>query len=440
LVATKNSVNAMERHQAVNRPRGGLWEDGRMLTRVATVLAALVVEQLLFRAFDALTLGHTLSHLLAGGIAFTGVLAAGLRLAAPPPVAVLAPMSEARVSETRAAMAPTPAATAADERPVLAALAGGLRNYEEYNEVIRLQLDCVTDLTEGAAVTILGQLQSIDQALGHLLAFLRESSSSARVTRMMADAERQIAGARATLDRFLEGRDRDASDDERQLAEVGAAAQRLSHFTHEARSIAQRTNMLSINAAIEATRAGESGRGFAVVAHEVKRLALRSDELARQIGDGLDELDAIMTRTVDKVVTDAAQRERENIDSISSGVGGLMDTLEVLVAHQREILVKAQQENETISRPVVELMGSIQFQDITRQQLAHIVRAMAAMTRHITALRAAAENPDAAIDAGSIQQDMDRLFSEYVMARQRDAHQQVTGGTREDKGLMVELF
>lgn len=438
----------MER-QATDRPRV-IPVDNSILTRVAVVLAGLVMQQLLFRVFDLLQVDHTLSHLVAGGLVLAGVLVAGGRLAQPEARKPAAPLPEGAGASPLTPAPAQPAAAPPQQQagmpPVAAALAGGLRNYEDYNEVIRLQLDCVSEITEAAAMDILGQLRSIDEGLNNLLGFLKESTSSARVTRMMGDAEQQIDAARATLDAFLNGRDRDASDDERRLAEVGAAAGRLNQFVHEAGSIAQRTNMLAINAAIEATRAGEAGRGFTVVAHEVKSLAARSDELARKIGDGLNELDAIMARTVETVVTEAMERERANIDGIAAGVGGLMDTLEVLVAHQREILVKAQQENETISRPVVALMGSIQFQDITRQQLAHIVRAMAAMTRHITTLRAAAEDPSGDIDPGSIQREMERLFAEYVMARQRDAHLQVTGGAAgvqdgaEDRGPAIELF
>lgn len=346
------------------------------------------------------------------------------------------------------AAAPPPAARTAEASPVdkipaghpTSVLADGLRRYEDYSGVIRLQVECVTEVTEKAAMDILTQLQAIDRALGDLLTFLRDSSSSERVTEMMALAERQIVDSRNTLDVFLQGRSQEASADEEQLGEVVAAARKLNDFVHEARSIAQRTSMLSINAAIEASRAGEFGRGFAVVAGEVKALSQRSDELSQRVGSGLDELNRIMHQVVQSIITESAARERERINSISSCVGGLMDTLEVLVAHQREILVKAQNENERISQPVIALMGSIQFQDITRQQLAHVCRALDSMSSHIARLRTAAENPSQEFDAGTIERELEQIFSQYVMARQRLVHQEVVGGPKEEAGQMIELF
>ena len=324
------------------------------------------------------------------------------------------------------------AAAPAGPSVAMSTLIDGLSHYEDYSEVIRLQVDCVNDVTEKAALDISTQLQAIDRALSDLLTFLSESSNSEKVAQMMAEAERQISTSRVILDQFAQGRSEEAEAEETQLDEVATAARHLNDFVHEARNIAQRTNMLAINAAIEASRAGEFGRGFAVVATEVKALSVRSDELAQRIGNGLDDLNAIMQRVVQSIISESAVRERQRIDGISSCVGNLMDTLEVLVAHQREILVKAQQENFRISQPVIALMGSIQF--------THVCRALATMSNHIARLRAAAEDPSQPFDAGTIRQELDAIFNEYVMARQRHAHQDVVGGEREEDGQMIELF
>lgn len=105
------------------------------------------------------------------------------------------------------------------------------------------------------------------------------------------------------------------------------AALEVLEATRLINEIANRTNLLSLNAAIEAARAGEAGRGFAVVAKEIQELAERSKSSAENIGRIMKELEAKSNDSVDSIrkIQETFRHQTENLENTKTFLGQTED-------------------------------------------------------------------------------------------------------------------
>jgi methyl-accepting chemotaxis protein len=256
------------------------------------------------------------------------------------------------------------------------------------NPIVFTLCDHVQDVvanTEDVAMTIMAQLNKVDRTITQLVRYLRDSSHD-QILPIIEQTEQQIRENSEILTRFLASRMAAMDMSNCHLSSIADLAQRLDTIVQSIRKVSRQTNMLALNATIEAARAGEPGRGFAVVAFEVKALARQTDQAAKDISEGLQTLKSAIAESVETLVVRQARDERNDLCDIAAANYELGQNMGTLIGQHRETLEKMRQESESIAQLVIDLIGSIQFQDVARQRLNGVTGVLHQIVDHADSL------------------------------------------------------
>ena len=320
-----------------------------------------------------------------------------------------------------------------------------------YNEVLSGQLNSIIQETEKAAYDITERLQSIDAVVTRLDAFVAETADTSSV--IASRSENNIADNRQLITRmetYIRKRIDEAADDQRRIEQVVKEAQDLGSLVLLIKNISGQTNLLALNAAIEAARAGEAGRGFAVVADEVRKLSTETDVAVGKINIGINAVaESIRQQFQDKLSHSDINEERAALTQFATQLSTLGDGYQQLLEHDMHVLNTVKDSSSELGRMFMDVLASVQFQDITRQQIEQVLTALSKLDDHCDTLSKrilAAE--DANFQYTPLKEHLTELYNSYVMDTQRQSHQQAlhqpwqapAGNAGSASSAKIELF
>ncbi|MDD2915850.1 MAG: PAS domain-containing methyl-accepting chemotaxis protein [Gallionella sp.] len=170
---------------------------------------------------------------------------------------------------------------------------------------------------------IVGTMEGFSKSVAEVADMAGDSLGDARAMQQVVDEnnrymELSIAATSKVADTV--------QNTSRTISDLGGAIENIGMISNTIKEIAEQTNLLALNAAIEAARAGEQGRGFAVVADEVRKLAERTSASTKDISRTIGEISAISDAAV-KAMHEAVSDVGTSIELIRKNGDGLKEIM-----------------------------------------------------------------------------------------------------------------
>ncbi len=243
-------------------------------------------------------------------------------------------------------------------------------------ELLAASTEQLRDIRE-TGQSVLDMAQRINQVSGQA----QESAQVARASLQAAESglravEDAIGGMNAIRDQIQETSKR--------IKRLGESSQEIGEITELISDITEQTNVLALNAAIQAASAGEAGRGFSVVAEEVQRLAERSADATRQIAALVK---AIQTDTQDAVA--AMERSTQGVvegAKLSDNAGNALTEIDRVSRRLAELIEQISAAASREAESANEVAGNIQHIFAVTEQTGEGTRSTAQQVRELSAM------------------------------------------------------
>ena len=252
---------------------------------------------------------------------------------------------------------------------------------DEQRHTLSQNISAMADDLAGQVVTALSEAeQAVSAAIESFARIASDAQEAAQDARDIVGVEGEgqvnniAAQATKVMGRFVEGMlitARQVAKSSKQIQTLVTVSKNLTGLLDEVEGVADQTALLSLNASIEAARAGDAGRGFAVVAAEVRKLSERS----RTSAERMRSLTGEVTRESNSICRElglAAEKSLEESCEAQTVINRLLRMIGDADDARHIALISLGDKNDRVSRDIGQIMIAFQFHDLLRQRLEHV--------------------------------------------------------------------
>ena len=273
--------------------------------------------------------------------------------------------------------------------------------------VWKRHIQTAREQTEHAGIDLSQRFGQIAVRLGQAITRSRDASQDGGIG-VLAQCGSDLDGVMRALQQVMDAKQGMLG----QMGELVSYTQALGDMADAVTRIAYQTNLLAVNAAIEAARAGVHGRGFAVVAAEVRQLSTQSGQTGKEITKKVEAVTHAIHAAL-KVARDTATEDEATVSRAGGAISTVLDRFQGLAADMEASTAALRDESAGVQAEIDDVLVALQFQDRMSQILTHVESDLGRLGEQ------AQQGMVASVDVGAW---LTQLESTYTTPEQYDNH------------------